>query len=312
VLWELFSLFYYGFPLPNTAYAKLSTGIPVADYTAQGLRYLANSLYLDPLTLLIVVLAVPCAISSGNGRSRALAIGVALHLIYVVRVGGDFMSGRFLTAPLLIALVIGSRIAQREEWRYRIAAAALIVIAAGAGVFPTLGWWYQTHRPGAKDTHGISDHRRELYLATGLLLADLGTRMPKHEWVERGVEFRRTHAGKAPRLGGTGFTGFFAGPGVHIVDMWALTDPLLARLPFEEAHEGRGWRIGHFHRPMPPGYRETLLEGRNLIEDPDLAAYYDKLVLITRGDLCAPGRLRAIWEINTGGYDRLLERYWER
>ena len=28
IAWELFSLIYYGFLLPNTAYAKLNTGLP--------------------------------------------------------------------------------------------------------------------------------------------------------------------------------------------------------------------------------------------------------------------------------------------
>ena len=29
--WELFSLLFYGFPFPNTYYAKLNTGIPKAE-----------------------------------------------------------------------------------------------------------------------------------------------------------------------------------------------------------------------------------------------------------------------------------------
>ncbi len=37
VVWEMFSLFYYGFPFPNTAYAKLNTGLP-AWGLAQGKR----------------------------------------------------------------------------------------------------------------------------------------------------------------------------------------------------------------------------------------------------------------------------------
>lgn len=312
VLWEAFSVFYYGFPLPNTAYAKLATGIPVADYAAQGLHYLANSLHTDPLTLLVTALGLALGLARGDGPSRALAVGVALYLLYVVRVGGDFMSGRFLTAPFLIAVAIASRVRVREEWLYRTAGVALLFLAAAAGSFPTLAWWNPTRHPSAKDPHGIADHRRELYASTGLLRADLSSQMPRHEWVERGLEFRRTRAGQVLRLGGTGFTGFFTGPGVHIVDMWALTDPLLARLPFEEARQGRGWRIGHFHRPMPAGYHETLLGGRNAIADPDLAAYYDKLVLVTRGDLCAPGRLGAIWDLNTGRWDHLLEAYWGR
>jgi len=309
LLWELFSLFYYGFPLPNTAYAKLATGIPTTEYAAQGLRFLQNSLSLDPLTLLVTVLALVLGLARGDGVNRALAIGVVLHLVYVVRAGGDFMSGRFLTAPFLVAVVIASRVPLGVEWRYRIASISLVLLAAAAGAFPTLGWWYAQDLPSAKDAHGIADHRRELHATAGLVKAKLGEQMPDHEWAERGRKFRQTHRGRAPRLGGTGFTGFYAGPEVHIVDMWALTDPLLARLPFEEARKGRGWRPGHFHRPMPEGYHETLLSGHNVIADPDLAAYYDKLVLITRADLLAPGRLSAIWEINTGGYDHLVEAY---
>ena len=40
ILWELFSLVYYGFLFPNTAYAKLDTGIPASELVVQGLYYL--------------------------------------------------------------------------------------------------------------------------------------------------------------------------------------------------------------------------------------------------------------------------------
>ena len=274
--------------------------------------YLVNSLHLEPLTLLVIGLALVAGLARGDWVTRALALGVALHVLYVVRVGGDFMSGRFLSAPFLVAVVIGSRVEVRKEWQLRIASVALVVIAAAAGTFPTLSWWYLSGHPRAKDAYGIADHRRELHVTAGLWDADHARRMPSHRWVERGIRFRAQKVGEVVRLGGTGFTGFFAGPEVHIVDMWALTDPLLARLPFEELNKGRGWRPGHFHRPMPEGYLETLRSGRNVIADPDLAAYYDKLALITRGDLLAPGRLEAIWQINTGGYDHLIEAYVKR
>ena len=51
VAWELFSLFYYGFPFPNTAYAKLKTGIPASELTRQGILYLQDSIARDPITL---------------------------------------------------------------------------------------------------------------------------------------------------------------------------------------------------------------------------------------------------------------------
>jgi arabinofuranosyltransferase len=90
--------------------------------------------------------------------------------------------------------------------------------------------------------------------------------------------------------GEVGFFGYNAGPSVHVVDMFALCDPLLARIPFEP--NGR-WRIGHFERPIPDGYDEVLL-GRGAIRDPTIAALYDRVRLITRGPLFSAARWRAI------------------
>jgi len=42
VLWELFSLWYYGFPFPNTAYAKLTTGLTASELAGRGCLYLAS------------------------------------------------------------------------------------------------------------------------------------------------------------------------------------------------------------------------------------------------------------------------------
>ena len=43
IIWEIFSVLYYGFPFPNTAYAKLNTGIPAIKLAKQGLYYLIGS-----------------------------------------------------------------------------------------------------------------------------------------------------------------------------------------------------------------------------------------------------------------------------
>jgi arabinofuranosyltransferase len=52
---------------------------------------------------------------------------------------------------------------------------------------------------------------------------------------------------------------------------------------------------------------ETLESGVNQLADPHLAAYYEQLSLITRGDLWTLERWKAIWMLNTGQYDYLLE-----
>src|SRR5205814_1331838 len=51
VLWLAFATFYYGFPLPNTYYAKVANGIPAWLQHQQGWAYLFNSVSHDPITL---------------------------------------------------------------------------------------------------------------------------------------------------------------------------------------------------------------------------------------------------------------------
>jgi len=59
---------------------------------------------------------------------------------------------------------------------------------------------------------------------------------------------------------------------------------------------------------MPDGYLQSLQVGKNMIADPNLATYYDKLRLITRGGLFDRQRLVEIWKMNTGQYDALIDR----
>src|SRR4029077_17106949 len=68
--WVLFSLVYYGFPFPNTAYAKLSPGIEHAVLVRQGLAYLRNALLTDPLTLVAMVGAPVLAVRMAPGPRR--------------------------------------------------------------------------------------------------------------------------------------------------------------------------------------------------------------------------------------------------
>ena len=46
LIWEIFSVIYYGFPLPNTFYAKLNTGISQRILLQQGVMYYLDSLHL--------------------------------------------------------------------------------------------------------------------------------------------------------------------------------------------------------------------------------------------------------------------------
>ena len=78
----------------------------------------------------------------------------------------------------------------------------------------------------------------------------------------------------------------------------------MARLPLEDIQD---WRIGHFHHIIPDGYKETLSSGTNMIQDTDIALYYDKLSFIVKGPLWDWDRLIDIWNLNTGEYNYLVE-----
>ncbi len=309
--WECFSLLYYGSPFPNTAYAKLGTGIARIDLLRQGMWYLANSLRWDPLTPLLIVAGMVVPLLTRAWRQVPVVFGIALYLCYVVWIGGDFMSGRYLTAPCLGAVCLLSRVEMRHLGSF-MSAWLVVVMAVGftAERSPLLaGGDSGAKTRQRKDPHGIADERDHYAHSAGLIVglgkARRGEPIPAHGWAKQG---RQTRA-MGPLLitrPGIGYFGYFAGPQAHIVDLLALADPLLARLP--TMHLKR-WRIGHFYRQLPEGYIDSLRSGRNLIADKRLAMYYDDLVLATRGPLLSRDRLLAIWRLNTAAHARRLADY---
>ena len=297
VIWELFSLLYYGFPFPNTAYAKLNTGLAAGPLMKQGLFYLANSLRMDPLTLIMIVAGMALPLAVGPRRHIAVSAGLALYLVYVVRIGGDFMSGRFLTAPLLVAVIVLSRSPAARSVRALLLTLGLVVLIGLSSARPTVfsGENYGFNL-GYMDAHGVSDERAYYYQSTSLLSAARGVNVPDHELAQAG-RAARDASDRVLVASAIGMLGFEAGPAVHIVDVHALADPLLARLA---VHPIDNWRIGHIHRPIPAGYLQTLRCGKNAIADPHAARLYDRLQIITRGPLLDHQRLREIIRMNTG------------
>ena len=75
VAWTGFSIVYYGFPFPNTYYAKLYTGIPLVDYVKSGLWYHFSSWLLDPMLLFVPLLAFSLAVRSKIRASIPVFLG---------------------------------------------------------------------------------------------------------------------------------------------------------------------------------------------------------------------------------------------
>ncbi|HEY6214873.1 MAG TPA: hypothetical protein VIW45_21420 [Vicinamibacterales bacterium] len=308
IAWELFSIVYYGFPFPNTAYAKLGAGIPRVEMVRQGIVYLFDAAANDPLTPLVIAAAIVSPLALDGGW--ALPLGIASYVVYTVMVGGDFMSGRFLAAPLLLSVVhlVRSPVKGIHEWRplWLGALAVLWLVGLSTPRPPILtNSAYGTDIDPLKilGPNGIMDERRWYYPGTGLLTAQRGVSMPNHKWLYMGYDLARK---REPFFltDAAGFIGYAAGPTVHLIDWNALVDPLLARLPAEPA-----WRVGHYRRPAPEGYTDTLLSGRNQIRDPNVAAYYEKLREVTIEPVWSAHRFKTIVALNLGRYDALLADY---
>lgn len=309
ILWELFSLIYYGFLVPNTAIAKLNIDVPVVDLWKQGAIYLLNSLRTDPLTFIIITIGLIISFSSRHKKLLMLGSGVSLYLVYVISIGGDFMSGRFLSV-LVLTMVIMIAFEGLESLTNEMAAMVLgiVVLVGMSSPFPTLR---PTQRTDYEVTSPIDDNlianERLYYIDNNLAFAGLHNPMPGHKWRFEGVEQRFSY-NPLKLWWEIGMRGYYAGSEVHVVDYFALVDPLLARLP--PVHR-EYWRIGHFRRVIPEGYLDTLTAGENLIADPELAEYFDHLSVITRGPIWSVNRFQEIWRFLTGQYAHLidLEKY---
>jgi arabinofuranosyltransferase len=305
LVWEVFSVVYYGFPFPNTAYAKLNTGLASGDLLVQGLFYLLNSIDHDPLTLMAVAGGVLLAFAGRKRRELAVAAGIGLYLVYILKIGGDFMSGRFLTAPLFCAVAL---IGQADFRNLQPAAGAgLFGVVLAAGLLAPLPT-YRVDIPSSyslSDAKRINDERAWYFRDVNLLGRSRVQPYPTSQGRQGGLAARAQSQKDylVVPVNNIGLYGYYAGPKVYIIDEYALADPLLARLPAERE---ANFYIGHFHRRVPDGYIPSVYSGKNRLTDPDLAKYYDQLRLIVRGKLFDPQRWAAIWKMNTGQLNGLI------
>jgi arabinofuranosyltransferase len=312
ILWELFSLFYYGFPFPNTAYAKLNTGIPSMVMVEQGLDYLLNSLNMDPLTLFVISLSGIGVALTKDRKSIVSFLGVMLYLIYVLSIGGDFMSGRFLTSSLLISAILISR---TEYFSLHSGLPVLItffllgVLTIHSTLLDPL-FPLQMVNYSVWDKNEIADERLAYFerhdqglIVSGFRDTAVSSNIFGSNWKITG----NYQVKEEDILGGR--TSYLAGPDVYFMDQTALADPLLARLPVLDTDH---WRIGHFIRKVPQGYKETLQTGTMKIIDPDLAIFYQKLSFVITGPLWNGERIGEIIKFNAGQYDYLLKSYLAR
>jgi arabinofuranosyltransferase len=303
--WVLFATFYYGFPQPNTYYAKVATGIPGSLLRQQGLAYLLNSFGRDPITLATIGMAAILALRS-TVPARLGAASALLYVLFTMSVGGDFMSGRFFATPFVVALIVTVR--ELRTWEYQPAAAAgLVIYNVLMPIVPVKTTAdYDAAWPW-RSQNGIKDERGHYHRITNIFFYSPFRPLPDHTWMREGLSFRESPE-KVSVQGSIGFYGLAAGPEKHIVDRNALSDPLLARLPVSRQLYFEFY-VGHYFRDIPDGYLDSVERNGNYVTDPLIHDYYDRLREVVKGPLISASRLRSIWYLNLGEGRQFAQRY---
>lgn len=228
-----FRFLYYGEPFSNIYFAKAGFG----SYYEQGLKYLLFFIMHGP-ALLIAGLILAVMLASDRSRRSLAPLEIAstvrdtgaslLLLLYVVRVGGDFMAFRLLLPSFVIVCLLLDRFA--ASWRLtQVHQTALIAVALLLAFLPVpINRGY------------IADERR-VFLGIG---AGRVFESSSNAWARRGSEFARLQnclgyepfviansmtQAKCLRGVGLGYVGVAAGPHVNILDEQGLTDRQTAR-----------------------------------------------------------------------------------
>jgi len=250
VLYEVFRMGYYDSLVPNTALAKEASRAA----WHQGWTYVRVSVQPYWLWIPLIALAVGgyAPVLRGHAANhdrRRLAVTIAslaagaTHLLYVVRVGGDFMHGR-MVLPGLTAVIAPVAVLAFTRSALRIATLAIVAVWAiiAIGVLRS------------------SADAPIVFIGTprnAVTLADFGWQPggPNRSWYAGpGVYFNERRVNAPPHPGlppsdvasfGIGMSSYALGTNVYVLDMLGLADPVTAHLELK-----RRGVIGH-EKPLP-------------------------------------------------------------
>lgn len=323
--WFAFSLAYYGFAFPNTAPAKLSADISGDAYLREGLLYAANIVRWDivavPVLIAFTFTAARAAIrfvrdrtDLTSGTVAALSAGTAVYALYVVRIGGGFLAGRFW-APVLFSAIVITAYGFRDLLAAIPKAKPGALIATGlTTLMVTVGIFQFAAHTDSWEKRGAIQDRSLAHVRLNTSAWAFEPSEQAQKWHKQGLRANK-RAKKSPakrfvvEKGTIGFFGRAAGPQVTIIDPFALADPLLARLPMKDPDD---WMVGHLRRVIPAGYIPARRTGKLDKMDPSLREYYQHLRRITTAPVFSSKRWQTILDFHLGNYDHLIDEWKER
>ncbi|NQZ95160.1 MAG: hypothetical protein HRU01_01505 [Myxococcales bacterium] len=324
--WLAFSTIYYGFPYPNTGPAKLNTGFPEDVLFQQGTRYALDLMRSDWVGF--VVMGMGGGITIGRllqalaGSDRRSSLGVAslgagamLYAYYVVSIGGAWLSGRHWTLPIFVMTLLcaeqlagvsracgGLQLGSPGTSLARLAKAPAVWILA-LSLAASAGFVAERRPTVARKQPGIRDmpHSAMYLRKTG----EWRSTRDLEKFRRAGRELRGQDVAVYRAVG----VAAFEAERTIIVDPYALTDPLLARLPAQK-RPGGGWgATDHYARDIPPGYLHARRTGSLERMPEHLANFYAPLRRIITEPVFDTQRLQTLVAFNRGSYDHHRAAY---
>jgi arabinofuranosyltransferase len=297
ILWEIFSVVYYGFIFPNTKYAKVV--IPMHYAVSRGLIYLADFIVWEPLPAIVFLMALiwlGVRIKKIRPDLGVLVLAAVIHLGYLLIIGGDFMRGRFILSSFFLTIVTASYLMAQFEIRRSWAITALAALFIMGGV--------SQHRAESignvfQDFSRNIVNERIFYKYTNMLRSPSHHGAPSHFWADEG-KYVRTQIGARPITvlrKNIGMFGYYAGSQVTIVDLDGLTDAFIARTPVGSDYQSM--KVGHGLRAIPTEYLDGRVRGvfRPVWQDQAWQHLWQDMTVVTSGKIFSLQRFRTMLKI---------------
>jgi arabinofuranosyltransferase len=289
MIWTIFSIYYYGSILPNTAWAKLNHGISHTILISQAIDYFKANIIHDPTTTFVILYFIATSISSKQPIRKMIAFGVLANIAYLFWIGADYMYGRFLSNIFLCStILIFVNNTSRLQIKYTISIAMLIFFNSQN--------WSKNFSFKYISPEGMADERGFYYSTNGLLPKTLHSDVNivnDYSWMGDLGEKKPDNIIIKPNIG---MYGYYTKPYVYIIDPLALSDLFLSQHPMRSGH----WRIGHHERYIPYLYISSIRSGKNMLVEKNDRDVLQDTWLITRAPLNSSGRFAAIMRLNTG------------